>query len=58
MDRATVEARLAELRKQFEQVQANGNALLGAIQDCEFWLKQIDTQDGGGHSASPPAGSQ
>lgn len=42
MDKEALEKRLAELRKSLEQVQANGNALIGAIQECEHWLKVID----------------
>ncbi len=36
-----IEKRIAELRKNLEAVQANGNALIGAIQDCEYWLSII-----------------
>ena len=42
MDKERIERRIADLQKQFEQVQANGNALVGAIQDCEYWLKQVE----------------
>lgn len=34
--------RLLELQKQLEQVQANGNALMGAIQDCKYWLEVLE----------------
>jgi hypothetical protein len=39
MSKEAIEKRLVELRKSLEQVQANGNALIGAIQECEYWLK-------------------
>jgi len=41
MTKADIEQRLAELRKSLEQIQANGNALMGAINDCEYWLNRI-----------------
>jgi len=41
MNRESIETRLLELQKQLEQVQANGNALLGAIQDCNYWLEVL-----------------
>ncbi len=47
--REAIEKRLADLRAQREQVQANlvqlqanMNAYDGAIQDCEHWLSQIN----------------
>lgn len=49
MDKEQIEKRIADLHKQFEQVQARGNALIGAIQDSEYWLKQIQA------SADPAA---
>lgn len=42
MDKEQLEKRLAELRKQLEQIQANGNALIGAISECEHWLAALD----------------
>jgi septal ring factor EnvC (AmiA/AmiB activator) len=42
MNKAQLEKRIAELQKSLEQVQANGNALVGAIQDCNYWLKQLE----------------
>jgi len=45
MTREQLEKRLTELRQQLESVQANGNALLGAIADCEYWLKQLDAEE-------------
>lgn len=55
MDKEAIEQRRNELKGQLEQVQANGNALLGAIQDCDYWLAQLaaksesaDTTESGG----------
>lgn len=36
-----IKERLIELRKNLEQIQANGNAVVGAIQECERWLEII-----------------
>ena len=44
MTREQIEARLAQLRKELDQTYANVNAYLGAIQDCEFWLAQLDAE--------------
>ena len=41
MDKEAIEQRLAELKKALEQVQANGNALIGAIQESEYWLARL-----------------
>lgn len=35
---AAIEARLAQLRREAEQVKANLHAYDGAIQECEYWL--------------------
>lgn len=45
MDKESVKERLSALRAEFDKVQAQGNALGGAIQDCEYWLKQIELKD-------------
>lgn len=44
MDKNVIEKRLAELRKALEQTQASGNAIIGAIQDCEYWLSVLDKE--------------
>ncbi len=41
MDKETLEKRIAELKQMLNQVEANGNALVGAIQECEYWLAAI-----------------
>ena len=45
MTREMLEARIAELRKVLDQIQANGNATIGAISECEYWLAQLDAQE-------------
>ena len=52
MDKSAVEKRIAELRKALEQIQANGNATIGAIAECERWLKQMNDEDKNG-TANP-----
>jgi hypothetical protein len=41
MTQEELEKRLQDLRKLFEQMTANGNAVAGAIQECEYWLAKI-----------------
>lgn len=36
-----IEERKQELMKQLETLRANINAVNGAIQDCDYWLKQV-----------------
>lgn len=45
MTKEQVEARLAELEKELEQLYANANAISGAIQDCKYWLAQFDAEE-------------
>ena len=45
MDKEKIQARLAELKQQLERVTADGNAIVGAIQDCEYWLAQIEQEE-------------
>lgn len=52
MSKEDLEKRIAELRKSLEQIQANGNATLGAIAECEYWLRKID-KSGEGKTPSP-----
>jgi hypothetical protein len=42
MDKEKLEKRLAELQATLEQIQANGNATIGAIAECRYWLAQIE----------------
>lgn len=45
IDKEKLEVRIAELQKQLDQVTANGNAIVGAIQDCEYWLSQLEQEN-------------
>jgi len=42
MNKEAIEKRMAELQASLKQVEANGNALLGAISECQYWLAQIE----------------
>ncbi len=42
MDRDRILARIKELETQADKLKADLNAVGGAIQDCEFWLSQLD----------------
>jgi len=52
MNKEEIEKRLAELHRMLDQIQANGNATLGAIAECEYWLKRLE-QKGEGEQPSP-----
>ena len=45
MDKGLLEKRLVELRKILEQIHANGNATVGAITECEYWLEQLNKEE-------------
>ena len=45
MDKLALEQRLAELRANLEQIQANGNATLGAIAEIERLLKIVEQEN-------------
>jgi hypothetical protein len=42
MNKEVIGKRLATLKEQLKQIEANGNALVGAIQDCEYWLAELE----------------
>lgn len=46
MDKNEIEQRIVALRKQLEQIQANGNAVVGAIAENERWLKRLEQPTG------------
>jgi hypothetical protein len=46
MTKESIEQRKVELQKQLEQIQATGNAVVGAIQDCDYWLSQLEIKEG------------
>ena len=40
-----IQLRSAQLQKQAEKLQSDLNATIGAIQDCNFWLAQLDKSE-------------
>jgi hypothetical protein len=42
LNKEAIEARLAQLRADLAKVQGTFAAIQGAIQDCEYWLAQIE----------------
>lgn len=44
MTKEALEARIKELHKAMEQIQANGNAVAGAIQECQLWLAKLNKE--------------
>jgi prefoldin subunit 5 len=42
MTEEQIKQRIEMLKAQLEQLKANSNAILGALQDCEYWLQQIN----------------
>jgi hypothetical protein len=45
MDREKLEKRKADLLASLEQLKANMIATDGAIQECNYWLAQLDTEE-------------
>ena len=41
-----LEERLEQLQREREQLVANIHAYGGAIQECEYWLRQLDLDKG------------
>ena len=41
-----IEARKAQLQASIEKKQADLNAMAGALQDCNFWLAQLEQPEG------------
>ena len=52
MDKEKLEARLLELQQSLKQLEANGNAMLGAIEECKYWLAQIEQTESAKQAAS------
>jgi hypothetical protein len=40
-----ITTRKVTLLKELNEVKANMNALIGALQDCEYWLSQITEEE-------------
>jgi hypothetical protein len=51
MKKEALEKRLTELRNTLKQIEANGNATLGAISECEYWLKQLELEEDDSHES-------
>ena len=45
MDKEKLEARLIDLNATLKQTEANGNAILGAIEECKYWLAQLEQEE-------------
>jgi len=45
MDKEKIMARLAELQNMLKQAEANGNAILGAVEECKYWLAQLEQDE-------------
>jgi hypothetical protein len=45
MTKESIEQRKIELQKQLDQLQANGNAVVGAIQECNYWLAEVAKEE-------------
>ena len=44
MTKEKIEARLSSLRAEYDQTMTNLQALHGAVQDCQYWLSEIDKE--------------
>ena len=44
MNEAAITKRIAELQQQLKQIEASGNATVGAIQELERWLKLLHSE--------------
>lgn len=44
MTEQDIQERIKDLEAQRSQMEANLNAIVGAIQDCHFWLEQLKQQ--------------
>ena len=56
VSRVSIEKRLADLKQAHQQAAANLQALGGAIQDCEYWLGELNKAEN--EVAKPPAKSK
>ena len=44
--REVIMERVQNLQKQAERLRSDLDATLGALQDCGYWLKQLENTDG------------
>jgi len=42
MNKETIKNRISELQKELEKISANGNVIVGAIHDCNYWLAELE----------------
>ena len=45
MTKEKIKARIEKLELELIQVQANANAISGAIQDCQYWLSEAAKEE-------------
>ena len=45
MNKEKLEKRLADLQQTLRQIENNGNATLGAIEECKYWLAQLEQEE-------------
>jgi prefoldin subunit 5 len=45
LNEAAIKARIETLTAQARQMEQNLQAIGGAIQDCQFWLTQLEAKD-------------
>jgi len=55
MDKELINQRLLELEKLKLEAYANLNAVVGAIQDCQYWLNVLEKSPQGEQLSSDPA---
>lgn len=45
MTKGQLQTRITELQKLLEQIQANGNATMGALSECNYWLTKLEASE-------------
>ena len=45
MTKEKIKARMEKLELDLIQAQANANAISGAIQDCQYWLMELNKEE-------------
>ena len=46
ISKEVIEARIADLIKREQALRADLNAVTGALQDCGYWMAQLEKPDG------------
>jgi hypothetical protein len=52
MNQQKILERIEELKQRSTQLQADLNAVGGALQDCEYWLDQVSKQESSDETAN------